>query len=126
MTEDKIKKAAEQYLDNLKIVSKNEFESIPLAFISGAKFIQEQDNWISITENPQIPEELIDTDVDVWMCIDEYVFRGHFYKAYGGLNYKRSDAIDLFDNPPRINAIDKASKLTAYMLITLPNPPQNK
>lgn len=56
-----IEKLAKEYLDTLKVVSKNEFNSIPLAFIAGAKS-QSIIEWVSVEE--RLPDEGV--NVLVW------------------------------------------------------------
>ena len=72
--------------------------------------------WLKTDE---IPDELIDTNIEVWLLLNKEVFIGYFYRAYGGLNYCCSNYDTL---PKKIKGIhiDNVSKLDGYQLIIKP------
>lgn len=125
MNKEERLKAAEAHVSQIKHAITNREEILILsAFEAGAEAEEESNlNWIL---DKEIPHDLIDSDVAVWMCVDNFVFRGVFYKSYGGLNYRRTDDIDLSEFPIQINAIDKASKVIGYMRIIKPQPLLNQ
>lgn len=107
-TDKEIEKLAKEYLDTLKVVSKNEFNSIPLAFIAGAKS-QIMSEWVSV-ENPPKDGEIY--DIVCWWkdshkqeerkgyifkekhCIVDWV---NFFQQYGFYNnglYEESFGLD--------------------------------
>lgn len=106
--------------DNIPLESYSQFSS-SVVRPKSLQGIENNNGWIKIHREEDIPKELIDTGTEVFLSRNKIVFIGYFYKAYGGLNY---NVHNLDSTPKEIQGIhmDSVKKLDGYQLIIKPQP----
>jgi len=115
ITEKDLADKAKDYLDTLRVVSKNEFNSIPLAFIAGFKQASEMSEWVSVEDRLPIQSNYKEQKV-LAVKSDQ----GHYnYKAMAWYGDNVGDGeldFHVFDDLTCINKF-KHTQVTHWMYI---------